>query len=88
MGKPLPKTTDEQIAERIGIPLFECCLALGIARKVAEGLAKSAGTNELTPHLKELAGLLAICSRRLTKLTETLDVVFDLSGEEPGEKRL
>lgn len=73
--------TDNEITKQISIPLFECCLALGIARNTAENLAKRLDTNEFAPQLNQLTGLLATCGQRLAALTETLDAVFDSNRE-------
>ena len=79
--------TDNEITKQISIPLFECCLALGIARNTAENLAKRSDTNEFAPQLNQLAGLLATCGRRLAVLTETLDTVFESNREGPDKSR-
>lgn len=87
MNEPIIGKTENDITRQISIPLFECCLALGIARNTAENLAKRSDTNEFAPQLNQLAGLLATCGRRLAVLTETLDAVFDSNRKGPEQSR-
>jgi hypothetical protein len=72
MNDPVYEKTENTIIKQIGIPLFECCLALCIARNTVENLAQRSDMNEFAMQLNHLAGLLATCGRQLAKLTDVL----------------
>ena len=87
MSEPTIGKSSNEITKQINIPLFECCLAMGIAQKTVDGLIKRADTNEFARELKVLDEWLATCSQRLSKLTEMLDTVFDSNREGPNQNR-
>ena len=67
----------------LGIPLFECRLAVDVALMAVRSLAKRSATQEFKPKLEELAQLLTDCRQRLELLTERLDAMFDLRDGKP-----
>jgi hypothetical protein len=71
-------------AKDLGIPLFECRLAIDVALRASKSLAKRPDAKELKSQLEELAGLLGDCSERFELLTERLDALFDLKRERPN----
>jgi hypothetical protein len=71
-------------ARDLGIPLFECRLAIDVALRASKSLAKRQSAKEIKPQLEELAGLLGDCNERFELLTQRLDALFDLRGEAPN----
>jgi hypothetical protein len=71
-------------ARDLGIPLFECRLAIEVALRASKSLAKQQSAKEIKPQLEELAGLLGDCSERFELLTQRLDALFDLRGKAPN----
>jgi hypothetical protein len=80
------KEPDEDFdpATDLGIPLFECQLAIDVALRASMSLAKRPNAREFKPQLEELAGLLADCSKRFEELTQRLDAIFSLLGSKPN----
>jgi hypothetical protein len=68
----------------LGIPLFECRLAIEIAMLTSKRLAKRRSAKELKPQLEELVRLLGDCSKRFELLTERLDAMVKLRGDAPN----
>ena len=68
----------------LGIPLFECRLAIEIALLASQHLAKQRSAKELKPQLEELVGLLDDCSKRFELLTERLHAMVKLRGGAPN----
>jgi hypothetical protein len=71
-------------ARDLGIPLFECRLAIEVALRASKSLAKRQSAKEIKSQLEELAGLLGDCNERFELLTQRLDALFDLRGEAPN----
>ena len=77
------KSVEKDPAELIGIPLFECRLAVDVALLAVKSLAKRSATKEFKPGLDEVARLLIDCRQRVELLTERLDAMFDLRDQKP-----
>ena len=77
------RDVEKDPAELIGIPLFECRLAVDVTLLAIRSLAKRSATKEFKPKLEELAQLLTDCRQRLELLTERLDAMFDLRDRKP-----
>ncbi len=75
---------DDDPAIAIGIPLFECRLAVDITLMAIRSLAKRLGTQAVKPKLDELVQLMTDCRQRFELLTERLDAIFALCNGKPN----
>ncbi len=74
---------DDDPAIAIGIPLFECRLAVDVTLMAIRSLAKRQGTQAFKPKLDELVQLMTDCRQRFELLTERLDAIFALRDGKP-----
>ena len=71
-------------AKDLGIPLFECRLAIEVALRAMQSLANRPQAKDLASQLEELAGLLSDCKERFELVTQRLDALFDARSEKPN----